>query len=279
MRVDFTIIGAQKCGTTNLAFLLAQHPGICFSREKEPGYFNQVDDWEIGLEGYHKLFSPENGQICGEASTMYTFLPEWQDTHSKLYAYNPEMKLIYIMRNPVERIISNYAHDLVRGIVRGEPEDVIFMHPFYVNRSRYHLQIRPYLERFPRENVLLLVFDEFISDQKRSLEQITGFLGLEMNGFEDVEAAEEHKTLNNWYLKYDVVRKLANTSLFQTVRPHIPGGIRKPIRRFLSNRLQSKPSVSKETIRTIWRLVEEDVRGIEKILERTLDSWYPGDWA
>lgn len=279
MRVDFTIIGAQKCGTTSLAFLLAQHPGICFSKEKEPGYFNKVDDWEIGLEGYHKLFSPENGQICGEASTMYTFLPEWQDTHSKLYAYNPEMKLIYIMRNPVERIISNYAHDLVRGIVRGKPEDAIFRHPFYVNRSRYHLQIRPYLERFPRENVLLLVFDEFISDQKRSLEQIAGFLGLEMSGFEDVEAAEEHKTLNNWYLKYDVVRKVANTSLFQTVRPHIPSGIRKPIRRFLSDRLQIKPSVSKETRRTIWRLVEEDVRGIEKILERTLDSWYPGDWV
>src|SRR3990172_564869 len=106
MRVDFMVIGAQKCATSTLARQLAYHPDICFSKPKEPAYFNRTQNWQEGLEKYHQLYSPVEGRICGEASTMYSSLPEWQGTHSRLFAYNPELKLIYIMRLPVERVIS-----------------------------------------------------------------------------------------------------------------------------------------------------------------------------
>jgi hypothetical protein len=137
MRIDFVIIGAQKCGTTSLAEQLAQHPQICFSRNKEPGYFHQTEEWQAGLAKYHALFTPRNGQLCGEASTFYTFFPEWRATHKRLYAYNPNLKLIYIMRKPVERVISHYAHDLVRHSVQEPPELAVFKNPAYINRSRY----------------------------------------------------------------------------------------------------------------------------------------------
>jgi hypothetical protein len=64
--VDFMIIGAQKSGTTSLAAQLADHPQICFSQIKEPGYFNETEDWESGLDRYHQLFDPADGQLCGE---------------------------------------------------------------------------------------------------------------------------------------------------------------------------------------------------------------------
>ena len=72
-RANFMVIGAQKCGTTSLARQLSEHPEICFSDEKEPGFFNSTTDWKLGLEEYHRLYSPSLGQLCGEASTMYTF--------------------------------------------------------------------------------------------------------------------------------------------------------------------------------------------------------------
>lgn len=274
MKVDFMIIGAQKAGTTSIAAQLSEHPGICFCRVKEPSYFNQAGDWEAGLSGYHQLYVPEDGQICGEASTLYTSLPQWQDTHSRLYAYNPELKLIYIMRHPVERAISNYSHRLVRGLVKAPPEVAIFEDPAYINRSRYKVQITPYLELFKRERILLLVFEEYVADQHRTLQAIAEFLGVSSEGFERVSRTPQHRSVGEWYLKHRMVRQLVRSSAFQTQRSFVPIWIRKAIRRRLSNRLSEKPHFSPKSRREIWRLVEDDVRGMEQLMGRRLDVWH-----
>jgi hypothetical protein len=277
MRVDFMVIGAQKCGTTSLAEQLAAHPGICFCRTKEPGYFHRVDGWEAAVDAYHALYSPTDGQICGEASTMYTFLPEWQGTHSRLYAYNPDLKLIYIMRHPVERVISSYSHDLVRGLVKAPPEIAVFQNPVYINRSRYGVQIRPYLGLFARENVLLLVAEEYASDQGETLRRIAEFLGVSADLFEGAEPAVRHKTVGEWFLKYRSVRDFTHSSVYQRIRPYVPASVRKPIRRHLSNRLEEKPHFSPALRQTLWRFLEDDVHTIEELLERRLDLWRSGD--
>jgi hypothetical protein len=273
MKVDFMIIGAQKAGTTSLAAQLSEHPGICFSRVKEPGYFNNAEDWEAGLDGYHQLYVPEDGQICGEASTMYTSLPQWEHTHSRLYAYNPALKLIYIMRQPVERVISNYSHRLVRGLVKAPPEVAIFDDPVYINRSRYKVQITPYLELFGREKVLLLVFEEYAADQRRTLQAIAEFLGVSSEGFKGATTAQRHRSVGDWYWRHRTVRELVRSDAIQTLRSIVPISIRKAVRRKLSNRLDEKPHFSLKLRREIWRLVKDDVHGIEELMGSRLDVW------
>ena len=273
MRVGFMIIGAQKCGTTSLASQLAAHPDICFCRLKEPGYFHRTEDWEAGLEGYHALFSPLEGQLCGEASTMYTFLPEWQGTHSRLFAYNPSLKLIYVMRQPVERLLSNYGHDLVRGRVRGRPEAVVFEDPVYINRGRYGVQIRPYVELFGRENVLLLIFEEYVADQVRTLQDVARFLAISTGPFDDLAPAVEHQTVGEMYWRSSSVRGMVDSRLFDAVRAYMPAPVRHAVRGALSNRLEEKPEFSPELRREIWRFVEDDVCTIEGMLGRRLDVW------
>jgi hypothetical protein len=273
LRVDFVIIGAQKSGTTSLASQLAQHPEICFSKTKEPEYFNRVFEWHSRLSSYHAMFDPVNGQILGEASTMYTALPEWQDTHVRLFAYHPEIKLIYIMRDPVERTISNYAHDFVRGIVKENIDQAILHRPYYVNRSRYAFQIRPYLDLFGSDQILLLAFEEYIADPQTTLSRVAEFLNLPAVGFEDIDLNNEHKTVGNWYLKYSWVRKVAETELFQEIRPHIPVQIRRPIRNALSNRLSAKPMISERTRINLASRLRGDVQAMESIMGRKLDCW------
>ncbi len=277
MLVDFAIIGAQKCGTTSLAAQLAEHPGICFCEIKEPGYFHRVEDWQSGLEAYHRLYAPEAGQICGEASTMYTFLPEWQGTHSRLFAYNPNLKLIYVMRQPVERVISNYSHDLVRGFVKAPPETAVFEDPTYINRSRYTVQMRPYLELFPRENILLLVFEEYVANQPQTLQQIAAFLGISSGAFTDTGSMDKHKSVGQTYLKNSAIRALVRSRAFQAVRPRLSASIRRPIRRRLANELYEKPRFSPSLRQVIWRFVEDDVHGVEELLGRRLDVWRLGE--
>jgi hypothetical protein len=267
------IIGAQKCGTTSLAAQLAEHPGICFCKIKEPGYFHKTMDWQSGLDAYHQLYEPKDGQLCGEASTMYTFLPEWQGTHTRLFAYNRDLKLIYIMRNPIERVISNYSHDLVRGLTRALPETAIYEYSGYINRSRYAVQIRPYLELFPRDSLLLLVFEDYVADQTGTLEQVARFLGIPRDPFQEIGTAEKHKSVGRLYLRSTGVRWLVRSSAFQSLRPRIPVSVRQAIRRLVANKLDEKPYFSPELRQTIWRFVEDDVQAIEALLGRTLGAW------
>ncbi|RMH01038.1 MAG: hypothetical protein D6706_02675 [Chloroflexi bacterium] len=275
-RVDFMIIGAQKCGTTSLAAQLAAHPQVCFARIKEPGFFNAVTDWQSRLDEYHRLFDPLPGQLLGEASTMYTFLPEWQGTPARLQAYNPDLKLIYIMRQPVERVISGYAHDLVRGWIKEPPETAVFDYPCYINRSRYAVQIRPYRRHFPPENILLLIFEDYIADQTTTLHQVARFLGIDPHAFPTDEPVVRHQTTGHWYLRHDTIRKLVHTRAFQAIRPFIPATIRQPVRRRLSGHLDKKPYFSPELRQLIWEFLVDDVRVVETWLQRRLTIWRKG---
>lgn len=277
MLVDFMLIGAQKCGTSSLANQLAAHPAICFSEIKEPGYFHQTADWQAGLDRYHSLYAPEPGQLCGEGSTFYTFFPEFTETHRRLYDYNPDLKLIYIMRQPVERIVSLYAHNVVRDLEKRPPEVAVLQEPSYINRSRYGVQIRPYLELFGPENVLLLIFEEYTTDQINTLERVAAFLGIDPAAFAAADTTPSHQSVGQPYLRSEVMRSVTRSKAFQTVRNVVPAAIRQPVRhRLFSNTLREKPEFSPELRQTLWRLLEDDVRTVEGILGRRLDGWRQG---
>jgi len=274
MQVDFMIIGAQKCGTTTLAEQLAAHPQICFCQVKEPGYFNTTSDWQAKLATYHRLFTPTPGQLCGEASTMYTFLPEHQETHARLYAYHPGLKLIYMMRNPVERVLSNYAHRLVRQTTDLPPERAVFADPAYVNRSRYGVQVRPYLSLFPREQILLLIFEEYIADQTGSLCQIAEFLGITAAPFRDKNDATlaTHRSVGDYQLG-PLLQRLRETAVLANALDYLPPALRRQARRQLGKTLDQKPDFAPAVRQLLWQFLEDDVCIIEQLLGRRLDIW------
>lgn len=274
MRVDFMMIGAQKCGTTSIAAQLAAHPRICFCREKEPGYFHKTEAWREGLDAYHALYAPRPGQLLGEASTFYTFYPEFPDTHKRLHDYNPALKLIYVMRHPVERVISHYTHNRVREIDTRPPEVAVFADPAYVNRSRYGVQIRPYLELFGPENVLPLIFEQYTADQIATLHRIADFLGIDPAPFDETDTTPQHQSVGQPYLRSEALRSFTHSGVFQKMRGVVPASIRQPIRhRLLSNTIEEKPHFSAETKAALWRLLEDDVRTVEELLGERLDGW------
>lgn len=273
MLVDFMMIGAQKCGTTSLANQLAAHPEIAFCQTKEPGFFHQHEDWQEKLDEYHALYAPQPGQICGEASTMYTFLPEWRDTHRRLFAYNPKLKLIYIMRNPLTRILSNYSHNLVRGFVKKPAEVIVFEDATYINRSRYAVQIRPYLELFGADQLLLLLFEDYVADQQGVLQQIASFLDIQQEGFSQVGELHSHQSVGEYQLKNDTVRTLAQSSIARSLRSYIPATIRQPIRRQFSRKLDERPTFSPQLKQDLWRFLEDDIAQLELLMGRDLSQW------
>jgi hypothetical protein len=266
------IIGAQKSGTTSLANQLAQHPQVCFASNKEPAYFNRTPRWRDGLDAYHALFAPLPGQICGEASTMYTFQPEWLDTHARLHEYNPELKLVYIMRHPVERIVSHYAFRQVRDRVRLSADEAVLADPAYVNRSRYGVQLRPYIELFGRERIALLVFEEYIKDPRCALRDLAEFLGIEDAPFDHVSVEARGATAGTEVLG-DRMRQVRRVLKRAGMRTLIPKPVAALVKKRFSRSLETKPVLSAATRDVLWRMLEDDVRDVERLLGRTISAW------
>jgi len=147
---------------------------------KEPGYFAKEIGWHKGEHWYLSLFeSAGEAKILGEASTHYTKAPKYNGVAERIYRFNPEAGFVYIMRDPVDRTISHYWHN-VR--FKGERRDIlpaITKDPHYVDVSDYPLQIAPYLELFGRSNVFILTFEEMIADPLKQMEKILSWLGLD----------------------------------------------------------------------------------------------------
>ena len=272
--VSFVVIGAMKSGTTTLTDQLTRHPSICFSRVKEPNFFNRSDDWRAELPSYHAAFEPREGQICGEGSTQYTNFPDSRHAAERLHAYNPDLKLLYLMRDPVERAISHYAYEVVRG--RAKPEDVdaaLLGDPRFVNWSRYGVQLRRYIELFGRDQVMPLVSEEFLAEQSAGLRRVAEFIGVEPDFFDGVENAHSLPTVSRPFLSTRVWRFRTERRV-DTVARLAPGALKRWLRTRLSRRLDHKPEPSPCVRRLLGCLLEDDVRFVEELLERPVTAWH-----
>lgn len=176
---DFLIIGAMKCGTSTLQAQLALHPGVFMTTPKEPNFFSDDAVYARGLAWYESLFAgAAPDELKGEASTHYTKLPTYPDCIDRLSAALPAPKLIYMIRNPVERTVSHYIHEWTMGTMSGDLAAAFEHHPELVAYSRYAMQIAPYVARFGTERILLVSLETLQGNPQAELTRISAFLGL-----------------------------------------------------------------------------------------------------
>ena len=176
------VIGAMKSGTTSLHEYLDTHPQIAMSREKEPGYFVEELSLNKGEEWYLNLFDQDGRyRYVGESSTHYTKLPIYSGVPERLHRFNPDARLIYIMRNPFDRVISHYWH-AVRDIHHGGELRPLLKavqeNPEYLAFSDYAMQLEPYIVRFGKHALCTLTFEALVEDPQRELDRIYRWLGL-----------------------------------------------------------------------------------------------------
>lgn len=190
----FMIIGAAKAGTTSLHFYLAQHPEIQMSANKEPNFFAGPPNGvpfpprHVGRIGDYEALFDARFAVRGEASTGYTNHPRRTGVAQRIKRMIPDAKLIYLVRDPVERTISHYHDALALGKLRdsleaalGEfsPENPLLCH------SRYATQLELYLQHFPAEQILVVDQADMRTDRRASLRRIFEFLGVD-SGFDSV---------------------------------------------------------------------------------------------
>jgi hypothetical protein len=271
-RAGFLIVGAEKCATTSLLDQLGAHPEICACREKEPDLFGRPG-WRDRVDAYHALFDDHDATTAGEATPHYTKLPEYPGCPARIREYNPDVRLIYVMRHPVDRIQSAYAHHLVRGRERNPPEIAVERYAPYRDITRYETQIAPYFETFPAERIRLLIMEEYASDQEGTLGSLCDFLGVAPFAAGAIDTSARHRSVG---VEYGTARlaKLHRSRWFQVLRRLFPQRLRAAVKgRWFKRRLDEKPEFPPDLRRRLWDELEPEVAGIETRLGRRLEVW------
>jgi len=264
---DFIIIGAMKCATSSLHEQLAQQPGFYLSDPKEPNFFSNDEIYAKGLDWYLSLFqaAPETA-LCGESSTHYTKLPTYPNTIARLYAAFPTVKLIYVMRHPIDRLISQYIHEWTQKVISVEINQAIGQHPELIQYSLYSRQIQPYLDTFGPDNVLPVFFERLYNTRysQAELERICQFLGYDRSPtWREVDA----QNVSSERVRQDAVFKfLDQTPSIQFLRrKFIPKSWRTWVRGLWS--MKKKPELSPE----LYQQLKDEFNQDLAILGRWLD--------
>jgi hypothetical protein len=178
---NFLVIGAMKAGTTSLYHYLAQHPQIFMPRIKELDFFAVEGNWPRGLDWYRRQFADAvSGAIAvGEASTVYTKYPRYLGVPGRIAEHLPQARLIYLVRDPLARMRSHYAHRVAVGAERQPIDHALLNNPVYLDYSRYALQIEQYLPYFPPDRLLVLASEDLRNDRRRTIQQVFEFLGVD----------------------------------------------------------------------------------------------------
>jgi hypothetical protein len=158
---NLVVIGGLKCGTTSLHHYLSLHPQIAMSRPKELNFFVAELNWDLGGEWYASHFDPA-APVRGESSPHYTNLPRFAGVAERMRALLGEgPRLVYMVRDPIDRMLSHYLHNVGGGYER-RPLAEALADPdgAYVARSRYAMQLEPYLQQFGAERIAIVSHDE-----------------------------------------------------------------------------------------------------------------------
>jgi hypothetical protein len=170
----------MKSATTTLHEQLGRQPGVFMTRPKEPNFFSDDDAYARGWNSYASLFrAARPGDVRGESSTHYAKLPTYPRTVDRMVRDLPRLKLIYLMRHPIDRLISQYVHEITCGRIRVGIQDAVYRHPELIDYGRYSLQLRPFVEAYGFRSVLPVFFPRLVNGSQAELERIGRFLGLD----------------------------------------------------------------------------------------------------
>lgn len=180
--VDFLVIGAMKCGTSSLYKYLARHPSIDMSRLKETDFFCTEKNWHMGLGWYESLYPPRReGAIRGEASPNYSKWPTFSGVPERIRAVSLDVKLVYLIRDPVARTVSHYLHNVAEGTETRPFEEIVRSGPngHYVICSRYFTQLQQYSGYFAADQILVVKAEDLRDRRRSALRKIFGFLDVD----------------------------------------------------------------------------------------------------
>lgn len=299
MRPTFLIIGAAKAGTTSLYNYLRQHPDVFMPEVKEPRFFAYVDEppamvgpgdeasnEESGAvysqEAYERLF-PDTLDVtaAGEASVNYLYS---ETAPRRIHEYVPDVELVAVLRNPIERAYSHYLHLLRAGreplrdfraalAAEQERREAGWEWSWHYTRMGfYHKQLTRYLEYFDRDQLHVYLFDDFRDDNLAVTQDVYRAIGVDadVRPSDAITHAKTGVPISDWFQRFILN---PDHPIRRAARSVLPERVRTRGMKMLQNVNLSKPDMDPSVRAELAALFEDDVRRLEQLLGRDLSHW------
>ena len=292
----FLIIGVAKAGTTSLYYYLRQHPQIYLSPIKEPEFmaFGErpcnftgpgLERWQRSavttLAGYQALFDGVRQEAAiGEAS-VNNRLPR---ACERIHTYLPHAKLILILRQPADRAYSNFLHmrrlgleplaftDALQAEAERRRQGWLPMF-WYGQRGYYHADLQNFLDRFPREQLRVYLYDDWQRQPLTLLQDMFQFLGVE-DGFVPDMSIRHNTGQQPRSLRLLRFLQHPDHPLKNALKPLIPAPMRQRLGRWVRQaNLAAPPPLDPRLRRQLTERYRDDIRGLETQLQRDLSAW------
>lgn len=292
---NFLILGAAKTGTTSIYRYLKQHPEIYMSPAKEPRFFifeneilnfngigDEVETAKTTLQEYQQLFANVTTQkAIGEATTMYLWsskAPQRIEHHLR------DVKLIAILRDPVDRAYSNYLHlrqakreplASFSAAIQQEPQriqDRWWPFWYYKDQGFYYRQLQRYYTLFDRDRIKIYLYEDLKTEPIKLLQDIFAFLEVDDRFIPDLttKVRKSYAVPKNQALQSLVYRP---SFLKSFLKPLLPDKIRQQIINRINQKNLVKPQVSKQFRRELIAEYREDILQLQELIDRDLSSW------
>ena len=280
----FIVIGAMKGGTTSLFHYLDEHPQVHMSPLKEVDFFVEEINWDRGIDWYARQFdgAGPNTKAIGEASTIYTKYPQHRGVPGRIRAHLPDVRLIYVVRDPIERMRSHFQHRALVGSERRPLAEALEADPSYIDTSRYGMQLERYLEHFPREQIHILTSEDLRSSRAETLRGVFGFIGVDQSFVPPSIEREFYKTEERaqypsiaWKVRRFAKRYVPHSKrakeLVDSLMPRVLG--RRPAAVTTDGASRSTVSLPDDVADRIRAIFAEDVALLRRSMPPDFDGW------
>lgn len=272
---DFIMVSPGKTATNTLFECLREHPSICTAQHiKGTRFFNKL--YDKGIEWYAGLFKncPKDS-VKGEVDETYFYS---ETAPERIHRHIPDVKIIACLRNPMERAFSAYLQFLKLGLMSGTFEEAIERYPdIMISNNFYYDHLVRYLDYFSRENVLVMLFDDFKKDRRSFIKDLYAFLdvddsfvpkslGVRMNPARQ----PRFKVINRMAFHTSwLFRKLDMLSLFDVAKRS--NFVQKLL--FGKEYGQGYPEMPPATRKRLQDIFQNQIENLGSLIERNLQGW------
>jgi hypothetical protein len=291
---NLIVIGAMKSGTSSLHYYLGRHPEVQMSQPKELHFFVDAScfdpdryllakgetaplrgdgNWHRGVDWYKRHFDPDSS-VRGESTVAYSF-PWYPGTPQRMAQVLPEARLLFIVRNPIERMISHYHAYQQAGREHRDIDEVLRApNSQYLAASRYRTILDGFIGEFERKQLMVVRQDHLMVRRRDTLKSIFGFLGVEPSYWsEEMNVIRNQFESKGWALR--AAERFARAPFARPVAQRIPAAVKARVESALTtSRPESERAILTDATRS-WLLghLEPEIRGIEELTGWNLDSW------
>lgn len=298
---NFFIIGVAKAGSTSLDSYLDQHPDIFMCPRKEPRFFAVAGKEDTSVPGpmgkrlmldgvtdlvtYEALFAQaQDEKMVGENSNRY--MEESEIVAERIQQYNPEARLLAILRDPVDRSYSHFQMNVRSRVENGNavftpsgvrPDALVkrLSDPFYVNMGQYHAQLQPYFKIFNQDELKVICLRDLISDRDKALRDIFQFLGVDdtftlpATKVHNAGGIPRSTTIQQFIKGVGVAG-----SLKELVRSVVPGRLYKWIKwKIYHNNQVTAPPLPASVRARLIPLYKDDIERLKTSIDMDIEEW------